>query len=72
MDFIKLKKCYFSMLNLILEQEYYGLDYYGQGKIRFDEVFKSKIEKARKLYFDIVSLKQQIDDKKEKIMKIMN
>lgn len=76
-DFINLKKYNFSILCLILEQAYYGLPYYERSyhnhyNFRFDEIFNNKIEEAKKLYYDIVSLEKQIDDKKKEIMKIMN
>lgn len=76
--FINLKEYDFSILHLVLKQAYYCLPYYeDEGtdrsfyKFRFDEVFKNKIEKAKELYFDIVTLERQIDDKKKEIMKIM-
>lgn len=76
--FINLKEYDFSILHLVLKQAYYCLPYYeDEGtdrsfyKFRFDEVFKNKIEKAKELYFDIVALERQIDDKKKEIMKIM-
>lgn len=76
-DFINLKEYDFSILHLVLKQAYYGLPYYERENrnfytFRFDEFFKNKIEKSKELYYDIVALEKQIDDKKKEIMKIMN